>query len=96
VLQGVYHECPASGPLVFNRPEAMSRAERHVFDSVTDGFVRNKPRLLVVDRVPGMPTCDGQVFDYLAYFLQNARFAEEFLNYQMLTVFERYIVYRRR
>ena len=96
VLQGVYHQCPASGPLVFNRAEAMSRAERHVFEAVTDGFVRNKPRLLVVDRVPGMPTCDGQIFDYLAYFLQNPRFAEEFLNYQMLTVFERYIVYRRR
>jgi hypothetical protein len=96
VLQGVYKYCPESGPLQFNPPDAMSSAERHVFETVADGLVRNKPSLVVVDRIPGMPTCDGQIFDYLAYFMQNSRFAAEFMNYDLYKAFDRYLVYRRR
>ncbi|BBK35563.1 hypothetical protein STAQ_06410 [Allostella sp. ATCC 35155] len=96
VLQGVYKFCPESGPQVFNPPAAMPAAERHVFESVSDGLVRHKPPIVVVDRIPGMPTCDGKVFDYLAYFMQNSKFAAEFVNYDMYKVFDRYVVYRRR
>ncbi|WP_374440843.1 hypothetical protein [Stella sp.] len=96
VLQGVYKYCPEKGPQQFHAPDAMSPAERHVFDTVTEGLVRNRPPLVVVDRVPGMPTCDGKVFDYLAYFMQSSRFASEFLNYELYKTFDRYIVYRRR
>ncbi|MCC7273226.1 MAG: hypothetical protein IT561_11210 [Alphaproteobacteria bacterium] len=97
VLQGVYKNCPASGqPQAFNAPDAMAPAERRVFETVTDGLVAGKPRIVIVDRIPGMPTCDGKVFDYLAYFLQNPRFATEFLNYDLYKAFDRYIVYRRR
>ena len=96
VLQGVYKYCPASGPQRFNPVDAMSPAERRVFESVADGLVNNKPTLVVIDRIPGMPTCDGKVFDYLAYFMQNSKFAAEFMNYDMHRVFDRYIVYRRR
>jgi hypothetical protein len=96
VLQGVYKYCPERGPQQFNTPDAMSTAERHVFDSVTEGLVRNKPQLVVIDRIPGMPTCDGKVFDYMAYFMQSSKFASEFLNYDLYKTFDRYIVYRRR
>lgn len=96
VLQGVYKYCPERGPQQFNPPDQMSRAERNVFDSVTEGMVAHKPPLVVIDRVPGMPTCDGKVFDYLAYFMQSSKFASEFLNYDLYKTFDRYIVYRRR
>ncbi|BBK30047.1 hypothetical protein EDC65_4707 [Stella humosa] len=96
VLQGVYKYCPASGPQRFNPVDQMSAAERRVYDTVSDGLVMHKPTLVVIDRIPGMPTCDGKVFDYLAYFMQNSKFAAEFMNYDMYKVFDRYIVYRRR
>ncbi len=96
VLQGVYKYCPASGPQRFNAVDAMPAAERHVYEAVTEGLVKNKPNLIVVDRVPGMPTCDGKVFDYLAYFMHNSRFAAEFMNYDLYKAFDRYLVYRRR
>ncbi|MGE0714254.1 MAG: hypothetical protein AB7P02_02325 [Alphaproteobacteria bacterium] len=97
VLQGVYKNCPAGGGAqAYNAPDAMAPAERRVYESVTEGLIANKPRVVIVDRVPGMPTCGGKVFDYLAYFLQNPRFATEFLNYDLYKAFDRYIVYRRR
>jgi hypothetical protein len=74
----------------------MSDAERFVFDSVSDDFDREQPDLLIVDRVAGMPRCQGRVFDYLEYFMRNPKFAHAFENYSHLMDVDRYVLYRRR
>jgi len=96
ILQGLYKDCPARGPQVFTAPEDMGRAERAVFDGVAAGFAQGQPKFLVIDRIPGMPTCDDQVFDYLEYFQRHPAFAEAFRGYDLYRSFDRYIVYRRR
>jgi len=95
VLQGVYSECEEFAPL-YNPPDAMSRAESFVFRSVAEDFHRQKPALLIVDKVAGIPRCQGDTFDYLDYFLRNPLFAKQFEEYDFLMDFNRYTIYKRR
>jgi len=53
-----------------------------VFDAVSDDFAREHPDLLIVDRIAGIPRCQGKEFDYLEYFLQNRTFADAFEGYE--------------
>jgi hypothetical protein len=95
VLQGIYADCEEY-PTLYNAPEDMSDPERFVFDSVSDDFARQQPDLVIVDRVPGMPRCQGRVFDYLEYFMRNPKFAQAFERYTHFMDVDRYTIYKRR
>lgn len=95
VLQGIYADCEEY-PTLYNAPEDMSEAERFVFESVSGDFASQQPDLVIVDRVAGVPRCQGRVFDYLEYFLRNPKFAQAFERYTHLMDVERYTIYRRR
>jgi hypothetical protein len=95
VLQGVYATCD-DFPALYNPPDTMGDAEKYVFDAVSDDFAREHPDLLLVDRIAGVPRCQGKEFDYLEYFLQNRVFADAFEGYEHLMDFDRYQIYRRK
>jgi hypothetical protein len=95
VLQGIYADCEEY-PTLYNAPEDMSDAERFVFDTVSADFQRQQPDLVIVDRVAGMPRCQGRVFDYLEYFMRNPQFARAFERYTHFMDVERYTIYKRR
>jgi len=77
VVQGVYADCE-DFPALYNAPDTMGDTEKFVFDAVSDDFANGQPDLLIVDTIPGMPRCQGKVFDYLEYFQQNKVFADAF------------------
>jgi len=95
VLQGVYATCE-DFPALYNPPDTMSDTEKFVYDSVSEDFAKGHPDLLILDTVPGMPRCQGKVFDYLEYFEQNKVFADAFEDYEHLMDFDRYKIYRRK
>jgi hypothetical protein len=95
VLQGVYATCD-DFPALYNPPDTMGDSEKLVFDQVSEDFAREQPDLLIVDRIAGIPRCQGKEFDYLEYFLQNRVFADAFENYEHLMDFDRYRIYRRK
>ena len=83
VVQGVYADCE-DFPALYNAPDTMGDTEKFVFDAVVGGFRQGQPDLLIVDTIPGMPRCQGKVFDYLEYFQQNRIFADAFERYEHL------------
>ena len=95
VLQGIYADCEEFATL-YTAPEDMQDAERFVYESVSEDFDREKPDLLIVDRIPGIPQCQGRSFSYLEYFQRNVRFAQAFERYQHFMDVDRYIIYKRR
>jgi hypothetical protein len=95
VLQGVYATCE-DFPALYNPPDTMSDTEKFVYDAVSQDFAKGMPDLLIVDTIPGMPRCQGKVFDYLEYFRQNKVFAQAFTHYEHLMDFDRYQIYRRK
>ena len=95
VVQGVYATCE-DFPALYNAPDTMSDAERFVFNAVSDDFAKGKPDLLILDTIPGMPRCQGKVFNYLEYFQQNKTFSDAFEHYEHLMDFDRYVIYRRK
>lgn len=95
VVQGVYADCE-DFPALYNAPDTMSDDEKFVFDAVSEDFAKGKPDLLIVDQTPGMPRCQGKVFDYLEYFQQNKVFADAFESYQHLMDFDRYRIFKRK
>jgi hypothetical protein len=95
VIQGVYATCE-DFPALYNAPDTMSDTEKFVFDAVSDDFAKGKPDLLIVDQIPGMPRCQGKIFDYLEYFQQNKVFADAFEGYDHLMDFDRYRIFRRK
>ncbi|MBN9091384.1 MAG: hypothetical protein J0J01_31080 [Reyranella sp.] len=95
VVQGVYADCE-DFPALYNAPDTMGDTEKFVFDAVSEDFARGQPDLLIVDTIPGMPRCQGKVFDYLEYFQQNKVFADAFEHYEHLMDFDRYKIYRKK
>ena len=93
VLQGVYATCD-DFPALYNPPDTMGDSEKFVFDAVSEDFAREQPDLLIVDRIAGIPRCQGKEFDYLEYFMQNRVFADAFEGYEHLMDFDRYRIYR--
>jgi hypothetical protein len=93
VLQGVYATCD-DFPALYNPPDTMGDSEKFVFEAVSEDFAREQPDLVIVDRIPGIPRCQGKEFDYLEYFMQNRIFADAFEGYEHLMDFDRYRIYR--
>ena len=93
-LQVAYEKCPADGSR-FRPPERMRRVERQVFEQVSEDFVRRRPAVVLLDRSADIEPC-GEEFDYLLYFLQDPRFAEEFAHYAKLGVIDRFTIFTRR
>ncbi len=94
-LQGIYADCPDLAPL-YNAPERMDWAETFVFRTVAEDFAREKPDLLFVDQIAGMPRCRADTFDYLEYFSRNPLFAKAFESYEFYAHIERYDIYKRK
>lgn len=94
MLQGAYASCEELAPL-YNPLEAMSAAEAYLFRSVAEDFYRNKPSLLIVDNVAGIPRCQGETFNYLDYFSRNPLFAKRLEDYEKIIDVDRYSIFRR-
>lgn len=94
-IQGLYARCLPDGRLYRNL-DAAPAVEKQVFRGVVDDFIKAKPDILFVDRIPGIPRCATEVFDYLAYFLRDPRFAAAMKNYDFAYEFDRYNVWRRK
>jgi hypothetical protein len=74
----------------------MTDTERLYGRMLTEDLARNKPRLVVIDKIPGIPWCGGKEFDFVEYFMLQPAFAAEFANYQYIAVFDRYLLYLRK
>ena len=95
LLQGVYANCEEYAPL-YNSPDQMSDAEKFVYTTVSQDFAKQRPDLIIVDKVAGIPRCQWRSFDYLEYFMRNPVFAQAFRHYQVHMEFDRYVIYTRR
>jgi len=94
-IQGAYPKCLPDGRM-FRNPSEMSFAESYAYNAVAEDFNRNRPKLVIVDKEPGIIMCGGKEFDYLAYFRRNPLFEANWQRYRLLTEYDRYWVYIRR
>lgn len=94
-LQGAYEGCKADDPR-YHAAEQMPEAERLYNRMLIEDLVKNKPRLVVIDKIPGIPWCGGEEFDFLEYFLMQPDFAAEWQNYEYTAVYDRYLLYTRK
>jgi len=95
LLQGIYANCEEYAPL-YNAPSQMSSAEKFIYSTVSQDFAQQRPDLIIVDKVAGIPRCQWRSFDYLEYFMRNPQFAQAFRHYQLYMEFDRYVIYTRR
>ncbi|MBV8166465.1 MAG: hypothetical protein JO021_06700, partial [Alphaproteobacteria bacterium] len=89
-------ESAPGGAMRYHAPEAMDAAEHLTWRGVIDGFVREKPALVVVEDARREGAFRGLPFDYLAYFTRDPAFAAEWANYAPLTTVDNATIYRRR
>jgi hypothetical protein len=94
-IQGAYPTCLPDGRM-FRNPSEMSFAESYAYNAVAEDFNRNRPKLVIVDKEPGIVMCGGKEFDYLAYFRRNPLFEASWGRYRLLAEYDRYWVYVRR
>ena len=91
------HQAPRCQPTDPRYHEAaqMTDSERLFDRMLIEDLAKNKPRLVVIDKIPGIPWCGGEEFDFLAYFLRQPAFAAEWKNYEYIAVYDRYNLYKR-
>ena len=94
-LQGSYEDCSADGPRYHTR-EQMPDAEKILDDAVVADFTKYQPPLVIIDKVPGIKYCGGKDFDLIEYFSRQPGFTSEMAHYDLLTQFDRYIIFKRR
>jgi hypothetical protein len=93
-LRGLYEHCEPGDPNY--RPLGdQSTHEAYAFQAVVDGFVKKQPQLLVVDHGDGLLDCKKKAFEYLTYFMRDARFAREFRHYRPLAKLAQFDFYER-
>ena len=88
-------DCAVEGPRYHSR-EDMPVSEKVFDDAVIADFAKYRPALIIIDKVPGIKKCGGEDFDLLDYFSRQPGFTEEMADYEMLTTYDRYIIYKRR
>jgi hypothetical protein len=93
VLQSAYGRCRPDG-VRYRDIADMPTSERLVFEAVAQDMARYRPRLVIVDKIPGIPWC-GSEFDFLEYFLRNPAFAEMWSDYREIDAFDRYRIFAR-
>jgi hypothetical protein len=94
-LQGAYENCKDGEPRYHSRRE-MPESERVFVKAVVEDFIKYKPPIVIIDKVPGIRYCGGRDFDLTEYFVRQPGFADEFENYDLLMQMDRYIIYKRR
>jgi hypothetical protein len=94
-LQGAYEGCKASEPR-YHTAEQMTASEKLFSRMTIEDLIRQKPRLVVIDEIPGIPWCGGKEFDFLEYFLMQPSFAAEWKNYEFTATYDRYQLYKRK
>jgi len=94
-LQGAYEECAPDGPRYHSR-EDMPDSEKAIDRAVIEDFAKYKPPVVIIDKIPGIRFCGGKDFDLLEYYLRQPGFAQEMEHYDLLTQYDRYIIYKRR
>lgn len=94
-LQGAYENCKPTDPR-YHEAAKMTESERLYDRVLIEDMVKNKPRLVVIDKIPGIPWCGGEEFDFLDYFLRLPAFAAEWQNYEYIAVYDRYVLYKRK
>lgn len=94
-IQGLYARCLTTGKL-YRDPSEMSALEKRVEDEIVRDFVAAKPDIIFNDRVPGIPRCGPDVFDYITYFSHDPRFAAAIAAYEPAYEFDRYTVWRKK
>ena len=94
-IQGAYGKCLPDGRM-FRNPSEMSFAESYAYNAVAEDFNRSRPKLVIVDKEPGIIMCGGKDFDYLAYFRRNPLFEANWQRYRLMAEYDRYWVYVRR
>jgi hypothetical protein len=94
MLQGAYSECLADGRRYRDAGE-MDPVERFVFQSVANDLAADPPKVVVIDRIPGVPWC-GEEFDFLVYFRRNPVFAAIWPRYQLVDERDALLFYVRR
>lgn len=94
-LQGSYEDCTADGPRYHTR-EQMPDAEKILDDAVIADFAKYQPPIVIIDKVPGIKYCGGRDFDLIEYFSRQPGFTREMAHYDLLTQFDRYIIFKRR
>ncbi len=93
VLQGVYRECLSDGRRYRDIGE-MAWAERNVFETVAEDFAADPPKVVVIDRIPGIPWC-GSEFNLLEYFKRHPLFANTWSRYAFFAESDDLDLYRR-
>lgn len=94
-IQGLYARCLPNGKL-YRDPSEMSALEKRVEDEIVRDFIAAKPDIIFNDRVPGIPRCGPDVFDYITYFSHDPRFAAALAAYEPAYEFDRYTVWRKK
>ena len=94
-LQGAYEGCKPDEPR-YHAAEEMTYLERLYSEMLIEDLVKHKPLLMVIDKIPGIPWCGGQEFNFLDFFLLQPAFAAEWQNYEYIAIYDRYQIYKRK
>jgi hypothetical protein len=92
VLQGIYRECLPDGR-PFREFGEMGPTERTLFETVAEDFAADPPKVVVIDRIPGIPWC-GHEFNLLEYFKRHPLFANTWLHYAFFAATGRLDLYK--
>jgi hypothetical protein len=94
LLIGAYPDCPEGAPRYRDTWE-MSRPEFLVYRTVAEDFARAPPAGVLVSTYSGIPRCDAEVFDQIAYFSRHPAFAETWRRYTRVVHMDNYRLYLR-
>jgi hypothetical protein len=93
VLQGIYRQCLPYGRLYRDIGE-MDPTERTVYETVAEDFAADPPKVVVIDRISGIPSC-GRDFNLLEYFKRHPLFASTWSRYAFFAATSRLDLYKR-
>lgn len=94
LLVGAYPDCPEGAPRYRDTWE-MSRPEFLVYRTVAEDFARAPPAGVLVAKTPGIPRCDAEEFDPIAYFSRHPAFAATWQRYTRTVHMDTYLLYLR-
>jgi len=74
----------------------LGEIHRYLVDAVVADLSAKPPALIIVDARSDKPYFDGLDFDYIPFFMTDARFAEIWRHYQPLARYEGFVIFVRR